>query len=337
MFSLRDRFWIPRSRQRIRQVIRTCPTCRIYHAEPFTQEPAPLPKERACGGRPFSRVGVDLGGPIYARDGSEIIKTYFVIFTCAVVRAVHLELVKSLSTEDFLQAFERFVARRTMPEMVISDNATNFRGAASHLAHSGVTWKFIAPRAPWWGGFYERLVRTTKGALRRTLHRSMLSFVELQTVLCRIEGCINARPLSALSEDLDDVRPLAPKDFLHDTASSQSADMETETELPDVRGEDLRKRWRHRREVLAHLWKRWRTEYLRELRLPPREESSTPAVGDLVIIGEDLRHSRVIWPMGKIVQLHPGRDGLTRAATVRKGDGTSVTRPVQKLYRLEAV
>ena len=192
MFSLRGRFWVPRSRQRIRQVIRACPKCRIHQAVPFTQETAPLPKERVCGGRPFSRIGVDLGGPIYAKDGSEIIKTYFVIFTCAVVRAVHLELVKSLSTDDFLQAFDRFAARRTMPEIVISDNAKNFQGAAAHLAHFGVKWKFNAPRAPWWGGFYERLVRTTKNALRRTLHKSMLSFLELQTVLCRIEGAINA-------------------------------------------------------------------------------------------------------------------------------------------------
>ena len=334
MFSLRDRFWVPRSRQRIRQVIRMCPGCRIHQAVPFTQEAAPLPRERVCSGRPFSRIGVDLGGPIYAKDGNDTIKAYFVIFTCAVVRAVHLELVKGLSTDDFLQAFDRFVARRSSPETVISDNARNFRGAAAHLAHCGVKWKFNAPRAPWWGGFYERLVRTTKNALRRTLHKSMLSFLELQTVLCRIEGVINARPLSALSEDIDDVRPLAPKDFLQGS-SSEEPTIETEIEMSENPGQYLRRRWRHRRQVLDHLWKRWHREYLRELRLPPREERSTPALGDVVLIMEDPRLARAIWPMGKIVQLHTGRDGLTRAATVRKGDGSSTTRPIQKLFRLE--
>ena len=118
MLSLHDRFWVPRSQQKIRQVIRTCPGCRIHQAVPFTQEAAPLPRERVCSGRPFSRIGVDLGGPIYAKDGNDTIKAYFVIFTCAVVRAVHLELVKGLSTDDFLQAFDRFVARRSSPETV---------------------------------------------------------------------------------------------------------------------------------------------------------------------------------------------------------------------------
>ncbi|XP_043203715.1 uncharacterized protein LOC122371441 [Amphibalanus amphitrite] len=333
MYSIRDRFWIPKGRQTIRKVIRACPRCRIFHAEPFTQETAPLPRERASSGTPFSQLGVDLGGPIFAKDGGNIVKTYFVIFTCAVVRAVHIELVKGLSTRDFLQAFDRFAARRGMPKTVTSDNATNFKGAAAHLAHSGVTWKFNAPRAPWWGGFYERLVRTTKEALRRTLHKSMLSFEDLQTLLCRIEGAINARPLSALSEDIDDLRSLSPRDFLQVPALDEP-DVPGLIE-PESQSRVLRKRWIHCREVLAHLWKRWHTEYLRELRIPPREERSNPAIGDLVIIRENPYQSRSLWPMGRIVELHPGRDGLTRVATLRRADGTTSTRPVQRLHRLE--
>ena len=162
----------------------------------------------------------------------------------------------------------------------------------------------------------------------------MLSFLELQTVLCRIEGVINARPLSALSEDIDDVRPLAPKDFLQGSSSEEQT-IETEIEMSENPDQYLRRRWRHRRQVLDHLWKRWHREYLRELKLPPREERSTPALGDVVLIMEDPRLARTIWPIGKIVQLHFGRDGLTRAATVRKGDGSSTTRPIQKLFRLE--
>ncbi|XP_043199160.1 uncharacterized protein LOC122368905 [Amphibalanus amphitrite] len=338
MFALRSRFWVPRSRQTVRQTIHGCARCRVFRLKPLSQERAPLPKERVCGGAPFSRIGVDLGGPLYFKDGekSEPVKAYFVLFTCTAVRAVHLELVETLSTEDFLAAFERFVARRGKPTVVFSDNATNFRGAASRLTHLGVTWKFNVPRAPWWGGFFERMVRTTKDALRKTLYKSLMTFSELQTVLCRIESVINARPLSPLTEDINDVRTLSPDDFLRDT-SHESAERAA-TDHPETDGEpgrSLGARWRYRRQVLQHLWQRWAREYVRELRVPRREPNDQPKVGDMVLIGDNTKTSPALWQMGKITQLHQGRDGLTRSATVRTAGG-ELARPVQRLYPLEA-
>ena len=127
LFALRERHPMPRARQRVRQVLHSCLRCRTFRLQPYTQISAPLPKERVCRGPPFSRIGVDLGGPLYVRDNSKI---YFVLFVCTTIRAVHLELVRTLSTEDFLEAFVRFVARRGLPKVIFSDNATNFKGAA---------------------------------------------------------------------------------------------------------------------------------------------------------------------------------------------------------------
>ena len=337
MFALRSRFWVPRSRQTVRQVIHDCARCRVFRLKPLSQERAPLPKERVCGGAPFSRIGVDLGGPLYFKDGEKSgpVKAYFVLFTCTAVRAVHLELVETLSTEDFLAAFERFVARRGKPIVVFSDNATNFRGAASRLTHLGVTWKFNVPRAPWWGGFFERMVRTTKDALRKTLYKSLMTFSELQTVLCRIEGVINARPLSPLTEDINDVRALSPDDFLRDTShgSAERAAMD-HPETDGEPGRSLGARWRYRRQVLQHLWQRWAREYVRELRVPRRAPNDQPKVGDMVLIGDNMKTSPALWQMGKITQLHQGRDGLIRSATVRTAGG-ELARPIQRLYPLE--
>ena len=129
MLALRKKFWVPRSRQRTRQVIRACPRCKTFNVQPYSQEHAPLPEERVTG-PPFSHVGVDLGGPVYIKDDQRVSKTYFAIFTCTSVRAVHLELVRGLSTADFMQAYARFAARRGRPRTVFSDNGTNFHGAA---------------------------------------------------------------------------------------------------------------------------------------------------------------------------------------------------------------
>ena len=337
MFALRARFWVPRSRQKVREAIHTCLRCRVFQLKPMSQDCAPLPKERVCSGAPFSRIGVDLGGPLYFRDGesSTPAKAYFVIFTCTAVRAVHLELVKSLSTEDFLAAFERFAARRGRPAVVFSDNATNFQGAAPRLAHLGVSWKFNVPRAPWWGGFFERMVRTTKDALRKTLYKNMMTFTELQTVLCRVECVINTRPLSPLSDDINDVRALSPDDFLRDTSLESGCDVTAQPNTEDEPSSSLGARWRHRRQVLEHLWRRWSTEYLRELRGLRRQHKDQLNVGDLVLIGDSPKVSPALWKMGRVTQLHPGRDGLVRSVTVRTA-GEEMTRPVQRLYLLEA-
>ena len=59
----------------------------------------------------------------------------------------------------------------------------------------GIRQNFILPLSPWWGGFYERLVRTVKLCLKKTSGKSFVTFEELQTILCEIEMAINNRPL----------------------------------------------------------------------------------------------------------------------------------------------
>ena len=57
------------------------------------------------------------------------------------------------------------------------------------------------PASSWWGGFYERLVRSVKLTSRKTLEKSFLSFEELQAILCEIEYLINCRSLVYTSSD----------------------------------------------------------------------------------------------------------------------------------------
>ncbi len=65
----------------------------------------------------------------------------------------------------------------------------------------GIQQHFILPASPWWGGFYERLVRSVQGCLKKTLGKAFITFEELQTILCDIEVAINNRPLAYVSED----------------------------------------------------------------------------------------------------------------------------------------
>ena len=117
-------------------------------------------------------------GPLYTSD---VGKTYGVIFTCAISRAVHLELATSFSAEAFLRVFQRFVSRRRKPSIIWSDNGTNFHPSEKILREwferegkkkigewcsvEKIYWRFNPPSASWFGGFFERLIGLAKSLL----------------------------------------------------------------------------------------------------------------------------------------------------------------------------
>ncbi|GFV00895.1 integrase catalytic domain-containing protein [Trichonephila clavipes] len=127
----------------------------------MSSEPTPLPPDRVTDCAPFEIVGIDLAGPLFLKDGR---KVWITLFTCAAYRAIHLELVNSLTSDAFLLALRCFIARRGRPRTIYCDNGTNFRGAFNDLSKLNwskiveetrtpkILWKFIPPTAAWWEG-----------------------------------------------------------------------------------------------------------------------------------------------------------------------------------------
>lgn len=305
----RERFWIICGRVVCKKVIRNCTICRVFSATPFLQKEAALPDVRVGQAPAFQVCGCDYAGPFHLKEDT---KCYILLFTCGVVRALHLELVKNLSTASFLDAFRRFQARRCSPKIMISDNGLTFRHAAKCLS-SSIKWRFIAEKSPWWGGFYERLVKSVKNALRRTLGRSLASFRQLETLVIEIESVLNSRPLTIVGDDPAGGLPLTPNHFLRTEVDPLLIPVETSNPEPFL------KLWRHRQRVLQHFWSRWRGEYLTSIRNWRQNKSvgsTLPKVGDLVLIELDRKH-RIHWPMGRIQSVINGVDGFPRAAYVR--------------------
>jgi hypothetical protein len=222
---LREKFWILRGRKTIRSVINKCLKCKRYQAKNARVQETCLPEDRVRSASVFEVVGIDLAGPLFLKDGQ---KVWIVLFTCAVYRAVHLELVCTLSTAGFMSALGRFIARRGRPEIIYSDNGLNFVGADNlfkkinwekisvDCSIQRIRWKFIPPSAAWWGGWWERLIRMIKNLLRRTLDRTCLDYEQLLTVLCDCEAVLNSRPLTYVSDDVEDLIPLTPAMFLQE-------------------------------------------------------------------------------------------------------------------------
>jgi len=72
----------------------------------------------------------------------------------------------------------------------------------------GVTWKFNVPRAPWWGGFFDSMVRSVKPCLTKTFGTARVDYEEFETTLVEVEGILNSRPLTYVTEDIEE--PLTP-------------------------------------------------------------------------------------------------------------------------------
>ena len=210
------------------KLLRRCVTCRKHEGKAYhAPDPAPLLKIRTQQTEPFSVTGVDYAGPLYVRDNNVEIKSSICLFTCAITRAIHLEVVTDLTERSFLQAFRRFASRKSLPRLVVSDNASTFVAGAEKLKHlfqslslkeeftrRGVEWQFIPKRAPWFGGFWERLVGLSIIACKKTLGRAFITLLELQTLTVEIEGILNDRPLTYVSSDLQDDEPLTPSHLL---------------------------------------------------------------------------------------------------------------------------
>jgi hypothetical protein len=204
-------------RQMAKSVKKSCMSCQRWDSRACNETIAPLPKARVTKAPVFTVTGLDFAGPVYCIDFPGQ-KFYICLFVCGVVRAIHLELVDSLTSEDFILAFRRFSALKRVPSIVYSDNGRNIvggqRALGRYLGPAAPTWRFICPRSPWWGGWWERLVRSDKSGIRKTIGRECLTKVQLQTCLCEVATSINSRPLTFVGTDVGNKPPLTPNHFL---------------------------------------------------------------------------------------------------------------------------
>ena len=283
---------------------------------------------------PFSFTGVDYIGPLFLRNGDKI---WICLFTCCVVRAVHLELVPDLTAEVFILCLRRFTDRRGIPCKIVSDNSKTFRSASKmvtslllgmpemqqHFKNLHMQCMFILEKAPWWGGFYERMVQLVKRCLLKVIGQARLSH-ELFTVLVEVEATLNSHPISYVSsEDVDE--PLTPSHLLVGRRLlnlPDSVNSETDPDFgtnPDQTG--LTQRMVYLNRILHHFWERWKAEYLTRLReshsnLQARPTNDAIAVGDVVLIHEPNK-PRSLWRMGRVEELLHGSDGNVRGIPTR--------------------
>ncbi|XP_071181279.1 uncharacterized protein [Mytilus edulis] len=231
--QLRQKFWIIGAGSMIKGIVSKCVICRKYCAPFVDQKMANLPKERLISDKPpFTMVGMDFFGPFQIKQGRSLVKRYGVIFTCLSIRAVHLEIAHSMDTDSCINAIRRLISRRGNPEFIRSDNGTNLVGAEremreeierwnkdkinNFMLQKSIKWAFNPPAASHFGGVWERLIRSVRKVLYSVMQMQSLRLNDenLNTLFCEVEAILNNRPISEVSENVDDLKVLTPNHLL---------------------------------------------------------------------------------------------------------------------------
>ena len=338
--KVRERFWLSKGRQTIKKILYKCVKCKRIRGKNIKPIPTGLPLDRTkISATCFEICGVDATGPIILKDGSKI---WILLFTCAIFRAVHFEIIKNMSTDCFILALRRFLARRNRVQKIYSDHGSNFEGARNLLesidwtkvsefsSSKRVEWTMIPPKAPFYGGWYERLFGILKNLLRKTLGKAALTEDEFTTLTIEVENIMNNRPLTYDSDEVTALRPLTPNHFL---SNSIFSDMSPTEEWDIIDHNTLNRRTRYIASIREQLKIRFKQEYLSLLLQLKGKPGYKIQIGDVVLI-EDENRKRVLWPLGQIIQVYPGNDGEVRVVKVKTSKGELV-RPVQKIYPLE--
>ncbi|XP_064081970.1 uncharacterized protein LOC135198329 [Macrobrachium nipponense] len=288
--------------------------------------PPPLPKERITLQKPFAAVGVDHTSAIQ----TETRPGYILLVTCMATRAVYLDVCPSLDAEEFVLALRRFSATHGAPTIITSDNHQTFKTASNllqglyeedevqqFLRRTGVEWRFQTPRAPWKGGFFERLIGVTKRALQIALGRKYLPEAHVLTLVKEAEAVVNNRPLMYSGDKCED-EVLTPSHLVRGHLINLMAPV-----LPD---EDLNATFTSRRlqdrylkltDTLKAFRERWRKEYLSALRARHDCQSGEPTKlhpGDIMLVKQE-NQKRARWPLGRVVETYLDDDGVVHSAS----------------------
>lgn len=352
--STRERYWPIQGKVLAKRIVRECVTC--FRAKPETTIPimGNLPSSRLTPAPPFMTTGLDYAGPFVLRDrrgrGYKTYKSYVSIFICYATKAIHLELITGLETEAFLAAFRRFISRRGIPKTVVSDNGTTFHGAHNDLkelysfvdqctdelttfyANHGIEWKFIPVYTPHMGGLWEAGVKSFKFHLKRVVGISLLTYEEFSTLLVQVEAILNSRPICPL--------PQSDNEFIHILTPAHFMIGRPATALPDYDYNDIPtnrlKYYQQLQQMQQGFWRRWSKDYIGLLQQRVKWRSSkgpSLSTGTVVLVKED-RLPPCLWKLARIIQTHPGQDGIARVATMKTSKGTTIKRSFNRICPL---
>jgi hypothetical protein len=361
--DFRSKYWMPQLRQAFRFIQSQCNYCGYIRANPIEYKMSDLPNCRTDASlKPFQVTGLDCAGPfnIFAKNGHAK-KVWILIFTCTMSRFIHLHLLDELTSAAVFEAIEIFWPAYGPVSQFISDNGTNFVGAGriinretkllndflkssqrelsntpNLLQEKLATWTFIPVQSPWFGAFYERLIKTVKKSIASAIEGKKLSRMEFNIAIQQASHRINNRPLTHNPISSEDEEVLTP----HLIVKLKSG----WPLLPSVQGnkqipDPLNDRMVYRRgKILAdEMTKRFVMEYLPVLTKRTKwfHDFDPIKVNDLVLM-IDPNATRQAWGRAKVLKVYKAKDSNVRVVDLQLPDGSiRKNRSTKRLAKLD--
>ncbi|XP_062716458.1 uncharacterized protein LOC134291958 [Aedes albopictus] len=345
--EVRQHYRIPKLKAAYKSIRKECQECQNYHATPQPPFMSDLPPQRlAAFTRPFTFMGVDYFGPMIVTVGRRSEKRWGVLATCLTIRAIHLELAHTLTTDSCILALRNIMARRGVPAIIFSDRGTNFQGASKELKEMiqsinqeqlmnefttpNTEWRFIPPASPHMGGAWERLIRNVKSNLSKLQWRRLPTDEVLNSSLIEIENVVNSRPLTEIPIEDDESPVLTPNHFLLGSSNGLKSWVPY-NDNPSV----LRNSFKLSQVMANQFWRMWLRDYLPVITRRTKwiTKAEPIKVNDIVVI-VDQKAPRNSWPLGRVIATRRGSYGQVRSATVQTNHGI-YERPSVKLAVLD--
>ena len=354
-----ERFWPVNGHRQCQRIVTRCSRCQILKKKAQKQQMATLPEFRIPSIHqstadmkqallPYTHTGLDYGGPLVTKQGRAKArqKRWFCLFTCLQCRAIHIEMVWSLSTDSFLQAFERFIARNCKPKHLYMDNQTTFVKAEKDIKEwmdqnavdlknratqkfSTIEFHFIPPASPNYGGAWESMIKQAKRCIYDKIRDGIVTDEELLTVFATVESLINARPLMKASSDPEDLQILTPAHFLI------RGTYESLAPIPNSWHE--KQRYLFIQDLISSMWERLLKEVIPKKNKFEKNvrETEQVEVGDLVIMLNDRDRDRS-WPVGVVTKTLTSHDDIIRRCEIKFNDKTFI-RSSKDFVKLQSI
>merc|ERR1712089_54307 len=321
--------YIPRPGKLIKNILDNCNLCRLKKEQTSQQLMGNLPSYRICPTPPFQKVSVDLVGHYFVKPtmtSRKQSKVWILMYLCDVSKALHTEVIDSLSSSAIINAFRSCFALRNTPEQISSDPGKCFVGAKNKLEKEigqtakdlvnywpSINWVVYPTEAPWRNGAVQAIVKQLKSSFKM-LPNFKLTLLEFRTIINEITTSINNRPLGILQNDM---QPLTPNHLLLGRNFSPIAPGTTVnayTSLLGLKG--------YIQDVYTTWWSRWEAEVLPKLFIPGPKWNKTHnnvKVGDIGILlsykgsaGKILTLYNIV----KVLKVIESEDGLVRKVIV---------------------
>lgn len=229
------------------------------------------------------------------------------------------------------------------PKICIDEIDKSFVSQCMSRKCVDVVWKFNVPANPHAGGNWERAIRTVKNVMAAIIHNGITGLTalksrtpsdfELLTIMCEVEATMNCRPITKLSNEVEDWRVLTPLSILTGNLHPDSPVHEFN------KAEMYRSNYKLVIAVSEQFWERWLQMYVPWLQIRHRWLDVKPNLnaGDIVLLKEDVDGGRRDYPKAIVVKTFPDANGRVRSIKLKLADGRTFDRDIRKVAPLEGL